>query len=96
MEFEYKGKKYDLGYVVEPNNRKIAFDIAVIYTDEMDEDMEVARLVDWFYLGTDDIEEMIRLAKMRIDYREEERRKQYESKRKIGATTRIYATICPI
>lgn len=71
MEFEYKGKKYDLGLVVEPNNRKITFDIAVIYTNEMDEDMEVARLVDWFYLGTDNIEEMIQRAKERIDYIEE-------------------------
>lgn len=71
MEFEYKGKKYELGLVVEPNNRKTTFDIAVIYTNEMDEDMEVARLVDWFYLGTDNIEEMIQRAKERIDYIEE-------------------------
>ena len=75
MEFEYKNKKYELGLVVEPNNRKISFDIAVVYTYEMDKDgdIEATRLVDWFYLGTDDIEEMIQIAKERIDYIESEK-----------------------
>lgn len=36
MEFKYKGKKYDLGYVVEPNNHNVNFGIIVIFTNKID------------------------------------------------------------
>lgn len=36
MEFKYKGKKYELGLVVEPNNRNVDFNIIVIFTNEID------------------------------------------------------------
>lgn len=65
MEFTYKNKTYELGLVVEPNNKQISFGIVTIFTDVIDEDMEVRRLVGWFY---DDGTDLVDQARLVIDY----------------------------
>lgn len=65
MEFTYKNKTYELGWVVEPDNKQINFGIVVIFTNVIDEGEEVRRLVGWFY---DDGTDLVDQAKLVIDY----------------------------
>ena len=65
MEFTYKNKTYELGWVVEPDNKQINFGIVTIFTNVIDEGEEVRRLVGWFY---DDGTDLVDQAKLVIDY----------------------------
>ncbi len=65
MEFTYKNKTYELGWVVEPDNKQINFGIVTIFTNAIDEGEEVRRLVGWFY---DDGTDLVDQAKLVIDY----------------------------
>ena len=65
MEFTYKNKTYELGWVVESDNKQINFGIVTIFTNVIDEGEEVRRLVGWFY---DDGTDLVDQAKLVIDY----------------------------
>ena len=65
MEFTYKNKTYELGLVIEPNKTQKNLGIVTIFTDVIDEDTEVRRLVGWFY---DDGTDLVDQAKLVIDY----------------------------
>lgn len=67
MEFTYKNKNYELGWVVEPNNKQINFGIVVIFTDVIDEGEEQRRIVGWFY---DDKTDLIEQAKSALNFYE--------------------------
>lgn len=65
--FEYKGKKYFLGEVIDPNpiTEVITYDMIVIY--EIVGDFEKFEFVNWF-MGTDESDEkLIEIAKEYID-----------------------------
>lgn len=81
MDFEYKGKKYQLCELVEPNPRQRLepFDICMVfeYTDynEVDDMFESQEVVDWFYIDRDDI---VAEAKKRLDWLESQKKQSVQ------------------